>query len=253
MTQSGEVADLMVKEGIQVTEEAAKLAALGAKNLAAIVMALLKEDNKMQGMTNLKNLLKSEKPLCILQIKKEDLPKFKKNAKNYGVLFTAVSDKQDKSGFLDIIAKQEDVPQLNHIIDKLGLNAPEKNEKSKTDDKEKAADKDISKKDKDGKNRKTRESENLSEKRYTARAGKKDEKVEEAKQSVKEKVREAKAMRNPTPDKIPDLVRATEKAAKKYNAPQRTILKAAKKAVEKTNQSTKQAAQASKSNKQMER
>ena len=60
-----------------------------------IVMALLKEDNKMQGMTNLKNLLKSEKPLCILQIKKEDLPKFKKDAKNYGVLFTAVSDKAD--------------------------------------------------------------------------------------------------------------------------------------------------------------
>ena len=253
MTQSGEVADLMVKEGIQVTEEAAKLAALGAKNLAAIVMALLKEDNKMQGMTNLKNLLKSEKPLCILQIKKEDLPKFKKNAKNYGVLFTAVSDKQDKSGFLDIIAKQEDVPQLNHIIDKLGLNAPEKSEKSKTDDKKKAADKDISQKDKDGKNSKTRESENLSEKRYTARAGKKDEKVEEAKQSVKEKVREIKAVKNPTPDKVPDLVRASRKSAEKVNMTQRVVVKAVKKAKDEVTKTTKQATQASKSNKQKER
>lgn len=250
MTQSGEVADLMVKEGIQVTEEAAKLAALGAKNLAAIVMALLKEDNKMQGMTNLKNLLKSEKPLCILQIKKEDLPKFKKNAKNYGVLFTAVSDKQDKSGFLDIIAKQEDVPQLNHIIDKLGLNAPEKSEKSKTDDKEKAADKDISKKDKDGKNSKTRESENLSEKRYTARAGKKDEKVEEAKRSVKEKVREIKAVKNPTPDKVPDLVRASRKSAEKFSMPQRVVVKAVKKAKDEASKTTKQA---SKADKQKER
>lgn len=250
MTQSGEVADLMVKEGIQVTEEAAKLAALGAKNLAAIVMALLKEDNKMQGMTNLKNLLKSEKPLCILQIKKEDLPKFKRNAKNYGVLFTAVSDKQDKSGFLDIIAKQEDVPQLNHIIDKLGLNAPEKSEKPKTDDKEKAADKDISQKDKDGKNSKTRESENLSEKRYTARAGKKDEKVEEAKQSVKEKVREIKAVKNPTPDKVPDLVRASRKSAEKFSMPQRVVVKAMKKAKDEASKTTKQA---SKADKQKER
>ncbi len=250
MTQSGEVADLMVKEGIQVTEEAAKLAALGAKNLAAIVMAFLKEDNKMQGMTNLKNLLKSEKPLCILQIKKEDLPKFKKNAKNYGVLFTAVSDKQDKSGFLDIIAKQEDVPQLNHIIDKLGLNAPEKSEKSKTDDKKKAADKDISQKDKDGKNSKTRESENLSEKRYTARAGKKDEKVEEAKQSVKEKVREIKAVKNPTPDKVPDLVRASRKSAEKFSMPQRVVVKAVKKAKDEASKTTKQA---SKADKQKER
>lgn len=253
MTQSGEVADLMVKEGIQVTEEAAKLAALGAKNLAAIVMALLKEDNKMQGMTNLKNLLKSEKPLCILQIKKEDLPKFKKDAKNYGVLFTAVSDKQDKSGFLDIIAKQEDVPQLNHIIDKLGLNAPEKSEKSKTDDKDKSADKDISKKDKDGKNSKTRESENLSEKRYTARAGKKDEEVEEAKQSVKEKVREIKAVKNPTPDKVPDLVRASRKSAEKVNMPQRVVVKAVKKAKDEVSKTTKQAKQASKADKQKER
>ena len=253
MTQSGEVADLMVKEGIQVTEEAAKLAALGAKNLAAIVMALLKEDNKMQGMTNLKNLLKSEKPLCILQIKKEDLPKFKKDAKNYGVLFTAVSDKQDKSGFVDIIAKQDDVPQLNHIIDKLGLNAPEKSEKSKTDDKEKAADKDISKKDKDGKNSKTRESENLSEKRYTARAGKKDKKVEEAKQSVKEKVREIKVVKNPTPDKVPDLVRASRKSAEKVNMPQRVVVKAVKKAKDEASKTTKQAKQASKADKQKER
>ena len=35
MNTSGEVADLMVKEGIQITESAAKLAGLGAKNLAA--------------------------------------------------------------------------------------------------------------------------------------------------------------------------------------------------------------------------
>ena len=40
MNTSGEVADLMVKEGIQITESAVKLTALGAKNLAAIIMAL---------------------------------------------------------------------------------------------------------------------------------------------------------------------------------------------------------------------
>lgn len=40
MNTSGEVADLMAKEAIQVTEESVKLMALGAKNLAAIIMAL---------------------------------------------------------------------------------------------------------------------------------------------------------------------------------------------------------------------
>ena len=44
MNTSGEVADLMVKEGLMLTEEAAKLTGMGAKNLAAIIIALLKED-----------------------------------------------------------------------------------------------------------------------------------------------------------------------------------------------------------------
>ena len=35
MDVSGEVADLMVKESIQITEEAVKLLAAGSKNLAA--------------------------------------------------------------------------------------------------------------------------------------------------------------------------------------------------------------------------
>ena len=71
MNTSGEVADLMVKEGLMITEEVVKLTGLGAKNLAAIVIALLKEDNKLQGKTNLKKLLKSDKPLCIMQNQRE--------------------------------------------------------------------------------------------------------------------------------------------------------------------------------------
>ena len=122
MNGSGEVADLMVREGIQITESAAKLAGLGAKNLAAIVIALLNEDNKLQGKTALKKLLKADKPLCILQINKQELKKFQSEAKRYGVLFTVVTDKT--SGFCDIIAKQDDVVKLNYIIEKLGLNAP---------------------------------------------------------------------------------------------------------------------------------
>ena len=125
MNTSGEVADLMVKEGIQITESAAKLAGLGAKNLAAIIIALINDDTKLQGKTNLKQLLKSDKPLCILQIKEQDLRTFNAEAKKYGVLFTAVSDKTNHTGFCDIIAKQEDVTKLNYIMEKLGYTAPE--------------------------------------------------------------------------------------------------------------------------------
>ena len=123
MNSSGEVADLMVKEGIQITESSVKLMALGAKNLAAIIIALINED-KLQGKTSLKNLLKAEKPLCIMQIKEDNLKSFKSEAKKYGVLFTAVSDKTDDTGLCDIIAKQEDVTKLNYIMEKLGYATP---------------------------------------------------------------------------------------------------------------------------------
>ena len=125
MNTSGEVADLMVKESIQVTEATAKLVGLGAKNLAAIIIALINDDTKLQGKTNLKQLLKADKPLCILQIKEKDLKTFHTEAKKYGVLFTAVSDKTNNTGFCDIIAKQDDVTKLNYIMEKLGYTAPE--------------------------------------------------------------------------------------------------------------------------------
>ena len=125
MNTSGEVAELMVKEGLMITEEVVKLTGLGAKNLAAIVIALLKEDNKLQGKTNLKKLLKSDKPLCILQIKESDIRRFNLEAKRYGVLFTAVNDKSNDTGLCDIIAKQDDVTKLNYIMEKLGYTAPE--------------------------------------------------------------------------------------------------------------------------------
>lgn len=126
MNTSGEVADLMVKEGIQITESAVKLAGLGAKNLAAILLAVLNDDKKLQGKTKLKQLLKSDKPLCILQINSSDLKKFTTEAKKYGVLFTAVADKTNDTGLCDIIARQEDVTKLNYLMEKLGYPAPAK-------------------------------------------------------------------------------------------------------------------------------
>ena len=125
MNTSGEVADLMVKEGLQITEQVVKLTGLGAKNLAAIIIALLKEDNKVQGKTNLKKLLKADKPLCILQIKEKDIAKFNSEAKKYGVLFTAVKDNTNDTGLCDIIAKQEDVTKINRIMELMGYAAPE--------------------------------------------------------------------------------------------------------------------------------
>lgn len=194
MNTSGEVADLMVKEGIQITESAAKLAGLGAKNLAAIIVALLKDESRMQGKTSLKQLLKSDKPLCILQIKETDLKKFNSEAKKYGVLFTAVSDKTNNTGLCDVIAKQEDVTKLNYIMEKLGYTAPAAEEKNSFDDR---VDADNSQHDVDRtkeKNSNPRGREYRSEHRYTKR-GDTERADRNTKDSVKVRINDIKARR----------------------------------------------------------
>ena len=50
MDASGEVADLMVKESIQLTEESIKLLAAGCKNLTAFLYALAKDNKKLVGI-----------------------------------------------------------------------------------------------------------------------------------------------------------------------------------------------------------
>ncbi len=203
MNTSGEVADLMVKEGIQVTESAVKLAGLGAKNLAAIIIALINDDKKLQGKTNLKQLLKSDKPLCILQIKKDDLAKFNKEAKNYGVLFTPVVDKTSDSIYCDILAKQDDVATLNYILEKLGYTAPvheaepepeKETETDKADNTEnKNPEKTKNSKEKDEKNSKPRARKSLSENKSKPHGNiENTDNATNNKASVKEKVEEIK-------------------------------------------------------------
>ena len=197
MNTSGEVADLMVKEGLQITEEVVKLTGLGAKNLAAIIIALLKEDNKMQGKTNLKKLLKFDKPLCILQIKESDMNKFNKEAKKYGVLFTAVKDNTNNTGLCDIIAKQDDVTKLNYIMEKMGYTAPEvepEPEKEKPDKDSRDTDAPEKKSEEHEKNSHPRKRGNQHEKE-SSKCGDTEKEVNptEGKKSVKKKVEEIKA------------------------------------------------------------
>lgn len=205
MNTSGEVADLMVKEGLQITEEVVKLTGLGAKNLAAIVIALLKEDNKMQGKTNLKHLLKSDKPLCILQIKEDDISKFNTEANKYGVLFTAVKDTTNNSGLCDIIAKQDDVTKLNYIMERMGYAAPDKEIEPEPDPE---------------KNVLTRARENLSD-NGSMKYGDTDRTDNRTKVSVKKKVEEIKVRQA--------KVRASKEPERKYthtnSAPKRKRLK----------------------------
>ena len=162
MNTSGEVADLMAKEAIQMTESAVKLTALGVKNLAAIVMALANDDGKTEGVAKLKQMLKTGKQLCIMQIKEADLKKFNSEAKNYGIMYRPVADKTNDNGLCDVIAFQDDIPRLNYIMEKLGYSATEHDiEPEATEQAEAPPDKVKDENSKNGPSRAEKTNENL--------------------------------------------------------------------------------------------
>lgn len=126
MSTNGETADLMVREGIQITESALKLAGLGAKNLAALLIALANDNQKLAGKTNLKRLIHDGEELTIFSVKQEDLKGFQMEAKRYGVLFYPIVNKVEKTGTVEIMAKARDAKQMNRIFERMGYPAPVK-------------------------------------------------------------------------------------------------------------------------------
>lgn len=126
MSIGSETAEQMTRETIQISEAAAKLAALGAKNLAALCLALANENQKLRGKTHMNALLRSGKELRVFDLKEQDLAVFKQEAKKYGVLFSVIKDGANGNGHVDILAKAEDVSKLNRIFERLHYAAPER-------------------------------------------------------------------------------------------------------------------------------
>ena len=131
MNTSGETAELVVKEGIQITESAVKLAGLGAKNLAALLIAIAKENPKLSGKTGLKRLIQDGEELTIFSVKQEDLKGFQMDSKRYGVLFYPVINKVEKTGTVEIMAKAKDAKQINRIFERMGYPAPVREDAAK--------------------------------------------------------------------------------------------------------------------------
>ena len=105
MDVSAEAADLVVKEGIQATESAVKLAGSALKNVAAL-LALKRQDNKVVGQTNAKRLARDPAPAVVIPLKREDMGQFKKLAKEYGILYFIAQKKGSTAGYVNVVSNQ---------------------------------------------------------------------------------------------------------------------------------------------------
>ena len=124
MNMGGDAAERLVRDSLMITEEAVKLAGLGAKNLAAILVALAKEEEKTHGPTRLTRLLRSGEELKLLPIKSEDLRQFRQLAKEYGVLFCPIKNKSMDNGLNDILFPASAAASVNRVLEHMGYPVP---------------------------------------------------------------------------------------------------------------------------------
>ena len=121
MSYQGDAAEQVVRLSLETGETAVRLAGSGAKQVAILLYAILKDQQKTKGKVRLSNLLRSGKELKVFAVKDGDLKKFCQEAKKYGVLYCVLKDRDATDGITDIMVRAEDAGKINRIFERFQL------------------------------------------------------------------------------------------------------------------------------------
>lgn len=138
MNAGGDAAEQIVRMSLEGVEVAARITGSGAKNLAVLIAAVLKEEQKTHGKARLSNMIRSGNELKVFTVQQKDLKRFAKEAKRYGVLYSVLREKGSGSpdASIDVIARATDAPKITRIMEKFRLNTVDKASVVKTMEKE---------------------------------------------------------------------------------------------------------------------
>ena len=126
MEVSGEVADLLVKEGLEAARIATELSAKGLVHAAALLAAMVKQNYKVVGKVGIEKLMKeTNAESVIIPIKVADYEKFQKIAKQFGVLYAAVKHESKETGIMHIVSNMNYSAQLNAVMEAMDYAVPE--------------------------------------------------------------------------------------------------------------------------------
>ena len=120
MYNSGDAAEQVVRMSLEGAEVALKITGAAAKNLAAALYTVLKDQKKTKGKARIEAMLREKRPLKVYTIKKEDCPEFARQAKGYGILYAPIPVKKGDNT-IDILVFQDDAARANRIVEKFNL------------------------------------------------------------------------------------------------------------------------------------
>ena len=124
MNTSGDAAEQIVRMSLEGTEVALRLTGAAAKNIAALLYAVLKDKDKTKtkGRQRLSAMLRSGKPLKVFSVPENQLKDFTKEAKRYGIVYCALRGKGDATdGIVDVLVRAEDAARINRVVERCHL------------------------------------------------------------------------------------------------------------------------------------
>ena len=120
MNHSGDAAEQIVRMSLDGIEVVARITGAAAKEIATFLVAALKNKNsnlKLKGRARLASILKSGKALEIFSVKDSDLQKFVEGAKEYGIVYCVIRNK-NRDGMCDIMVKADDAPKITRVVER---------------------------------------------------------------------------------------------------------------------------------------
>ena len=127
MNLGSDPADQVVRYTLEGTEFALRLSGTAAKNFAVFVAAVLRDQKKTRGKTNLARLLREGKPLKFFSVPADRMREFAQEAKRHGLLFVPMRDRNDPE-HIEIAIWAEDSAKVERIIDRMQLDVVETGE-----------------------------------------------------------------------------------------------------------------------------
>ena len=121
-TGGGEAADQFVRMALSGAEVVLRLGGSALTNLLAITMALARENKKVYGKISLANMLKQTRDIRVFPMTKAQYKAFKKQAKKYGILFSAIADKRGNDKTFDLILPPSELDRANQIFERILYN-----------------------------------------------------------------------------------------------------------------------------------
>ena len=120
MNYGGDAADQIVRYSLEGTEVALKLTGEAAKNFAVFAAAVLRDQKKMHGKTNLTRLLRENKPLRFFEVPESRMKEFAREANVRGLLYVPVRDRSKAAGKIEFAVWAEDAAKVNRVLEKMG-------------------------------------------------------------------------------------------------------------------------------------